>query len=68
MIRIRFVATVLFASAATILTAAADTVPPDNAGGRYMFEKQDGGESAAQGPAYVRLDTQTGEVALCSAR
>jgi hypothetical protein len=62
------VATVLFISAAATVAAAADTVPPDNAGGRYMFEKQAGGGSSAQSPAYIRLDTQTGEVALCSPR
>ncbi len=44
--------------------ALADTtVPPDSAGGRYLFEKQ----TNSQG-GYLRLDTQTGEVALCSQR
>lgn len=65
-------AAVLFVSAATVIAAAAEPVPPNNAGGRYMFEKQSGGDGspqgAAQGPTYVRLDTQTGEVALCSQR
>jgi hypothetical protein len=44
--------------------ALADTTAPDNPGGRYMFEKQTG----SQGGGYLRLDTQTGEVALCSQR
>jgi hypothetical protein len=42
----------------------ADTMAPDSAGGRYMFEKQ----PDSTGAGYLRLDTQTGEVALCSAR
>jgi len=61
-------AAVLFVSAATIVPAASEPAPPDNAGGRYIFEKQAGGQDSAQGPAYVRLDTKTGEVALCSQR
>src|SRR5580658_8651134 len=47
--------------------AQADPTTPDTAGGRYMFEKQ----PDAQGQdhvGYLRLDTQTGEVALCSQR
>jgi hypothetical protein len=44
--------------------ALADASTPDTAGGRYMFEQQ----PAGQGGGYVRLDTQTGEVALCSQR
>jgi hypothetical protein len=69
MIRNSFAAAAaLLVSAAAILPAAAETAPPDNAGGRYMFEKQDGGQGSAPGGAYVRLDTQTGEVALCSQR
>jgi hypothetical protein len=44
--------------------AHADAAAPDAAGGRYMFEKQTDGKGAA----YLRLDTQTGEVALCSQR
>jgi len=47
--------------------ALADPTTPDTAGGRYMFEKQ----PDAQGQdhvGYLRLDTQTGEVALCSQR
>jgi hypothetical protein len=38
--------------------AIADDATPDSAGGRYVFNK------AADG--FVRLDTQTGGVALCS--
>jgi hypothetical protein len=38
----------------------ADDTPPDTAGGRYTFNKVTDG--------FVRLDTQTGEVALCSQR
>jgi len=45
--------------------AFADTsAPPDSAGGRYIFEKQTDSPSGG----YLRLDTQTGEVALCSQR
>ena len=40
----------------------ADEATPDTAGGRYVFEKQ----AAGQVNSYLRLDTQTGEVALCS--
>ncbi len=40
----------------------ADEATPDTAGGRYVFEKQ----TAGQADSYLRLDTQTGEVALCS--
>jgi hypothetical protein len=40
----------------------ADEATPDTAGGRYVFEKQ----AAGQANSYLRLDTQTGEVALCS--
>jgi hypothetical protein len=36
----------------------AEPAPPDTAGGRYVFSKQANG--------FVRLDTQTGEVSLCS--
>ncbi|MFZ3309483.1 MAG: hypothetical protein WBD53_17765 [Xanthobacteraceae bacterium] len=49
--------------ATAILPAAGETAP-DTAGGRYMFEKQAG----TAGSGYIRLDTQTGEVALCSQR
>ncbi|HUI12295.1 MAG TPA: hypothetical protein VL048_02375 [Xanthobacteraceae bacterium] len=44
--------------------AIADATAPDSAGGRYMFEKQNGSPDGG----YLRLDTQTGEVALCSPR
>jgi hypothetical protein len=49
-------------SAALILAApaAAEDATPDSAGGRYMFNKTADG--------VVRLDTKTGEVALCSQR
>lgn len=54
------------------MPALAAEAPPDTAGGRYMFEKQanrqDNGQGGSQGSSYVRLDTQTGEVALCSQR
>jgi hypothetical protein len=40
--------------------AVADEATPDTAGGRYVFQKQADG--------YLRLDSQTGEVALCGAR
>src|SRR5579863_8301242 len=42
--------------------------PPDTAGGRYLFEKQPAGQSSDHAGGYLRLDTQTGEVALCSQR
>jgi hypothetical protein len=38
--------------------AWADNATPDSQGGRYIFNKQADG--------FVRLDTQSGEVALCS--
>jgi len=47
-----------------VMPALADATAPDSAGGRYVFEKQPDGE----GGGYLRLDTQTGEVALCSPR
>ena len=43
---------------------ADEAPPPDTAGGRYVFAK----EADRQGNGYVRLDTQTGEVSLCSQR
>jgi len=48
--------------AALILAASAQAqdAPPDSAGGRYIFNK------TAEG--VVRLDTKSGEVALCSQR
>lgn len=42
------------------LPVIADEATPDTAGGRYVFEKQAVG--------YLRLDSQTGDVALCSAK
>jgi hypothetical protein len=54
----------LFAAAVMVLctgaAALADEPMPDSAGGRYTFNK------VADG--FVRLDTRTGEVALCSQR
>jgi hypothetical protein len=50
------------------MPALAAEAPPDTAGGRYMFEKQANRQDSGQGSGYVRLDTQTGEVALCSQR
>lgn len=50
------------ATLATVVLAAAPVVAaqplPDSAGGRYIFNQQADG--------FLRLDTQTGEVALCS--
>src|SRR5271169_1943514 len=48
------------AAAALVLTvpALADDATPDSAGGRYIFNKTADG--------MVRLDTQSGQVALCS--
>jgi hypothetical protein len=45
-------------SNAVTSSALADDALPDSQGGRYIFNKQADG--------IVRLDTQTGEVALCS--
>ena len=42
------------------LPALADDAAPDNEGGRYTFNKMADG--------YLRLDGQTGEVALCAKR
>lgn len=62
------IAAVLFVSAVMIVPAASETAPPDNAGGRYVFEKPagDSAQGSGQDSAYVRLDTKTGEVSLCS--
>src|SRR5580704_14419996 len=51
---------IAIAIAALCLTvpAIADDATPDSQGGRYIFNKQPDG--------FVRLDTQTGEVSLCS--
>jgi hypothetical protein len=45
-------------------TATPQDAPPDTAGGRYIFNNIADG----QGQGYLRLDTQTGAVAQCSAR
>jgi hypothetical protein len=47
-----------FVALALIAPARAQPTPPDSAGGRYVFSKQADG--------FIRLDTQTGEVSLCS--
>jgi predicted PhzF superfamily epimerase YddE/YHI9 len=46
------------AAVAVAAPASADDATPDSAGGRYMFNKTADG--------VVRLDTQSGEVSLCS--
>jgi len=43
-----------------LVPALADETTPDNEGGRYSFSKQADG--------VLRLDTQTGDVSLCSQR
>jgi hypothetical protein len=43
-----------------LVPALADDAAPDNEGGRYSFSKQADG--------VLRLDTQTGDVSLCSQR
>src|ERR1700733_13911724 len=43
-----------------MLPAVAEDATPDTGGGRYMFSK------VAEG--FLRLDTQTGEVSVCSQR
>jgi hypothetical protein len=55
---------IAIAAAVLCLTVpvVADDATPDTAGGRYMFSRQPSG----QGNSYLRLDTQTGEVSLCS--
>jgi len=50
----------LFAGFCLIAPALADDATPDSGGGRYTFSK------VAEG--FLRLDTQTGEVAVCSQR
>jgi hypothetical protein len=52
------IAVVCASAPAVARVALADEAAPDTAGGRYVFEKQADG--------FIRLDTQTGEVALCS--
>jgi hypothetical protein len=49
-----------FVALALIVPLRAEPAPPDSAGGRFVFSKQADG--------FVRLDTQTGEVSLCSQR
>jgi len=49
---------IIIAALSLAAPAIADDAMPDSAGGRYIFGKQPDG--------FVRLDTQTGEVALCS--
>lgn len=50
--------TIAVAAAVLIGPARADEPAPDSEGGRYVFSKQASG--------YLRLDTQSGAVALCS--
>jgi hypothetical protein len=50
--------TAIMATLAFTVLAIADEATPDSAGGRYIFNK------TAEG--VVRLDTQSGQVALCS--
>jgi hypothetical protein len=47
-----------FVALSLIAPLRAEPAPPDSAGGRYVFSKQADG--------FVRLDTQNGEVSLCS--
>jgi hypothetical protein len=54
-------AAALVAFGLAVPAMAGDAVP-DSAGGRYSFSKA----AEGQGTSYLRLDTQTGEVALCS--
>jgi len=49
---------VAFAAVLMAAPAAADDATPDTGGGRYVFSKQADG--------FLRLDTQSGAVALCS--
>jgi hypothetical protein len=51
---------VIAAGFCLIVPALADEVTPDDAGGRYTFNK------VAEG--FLRLDAQTGEVSVCSQR
>jgi hypothetical protein len=50
--------TAIVAALAFTVPAIADDATPDSAGGRYVFNKTADG--------VVRLDTQSGQVALCS--
>src|SRR5271155_1738130 len=56
------IATLCITAPAIAQNAAASDAAPDAADGRYLFEKPADG----QANGYVRLDTQTGAVALCS--
>jgi len=58
MIKTAFAAVI--AGSSLLLPAVAEDVPPDNAGGRYTFNR------VAEG--FLRLDTQTGEVSVCNQR
>jgi hypothetical protein len=49
---------VAFAALVLAAPASADEATPDTAGGRYVFSKQADG--------FLRLDTQSGAVALCN--
>jgi hypothetical protein len=51
---------VVITALSLIVPALADDATPDNGEGRYTFNKMADG--------FVRLDTQTGQVALCSKR
>jgi hypothetical protein len=51
-------AAVMIGPAVLIGAALADEAAPDSAGGRYVFSQQANG--------FLRLDTQSGAVALCS--
>jgi hypothetical protein len=57
-IMIQYGIAVAFAAVLLAAPAAADEATPDTAGGRYLFSKQADG--------FLRLDTQSGAVALCS--
>src|ERR1700691_5719990 len=55
---------IVVAALCVSVPVCADEATPDTAGGRYIFEKQ----AVGQADSYLRLDTQTGEVALCSTK
>lgn len=57
---VRAVAAAAVAVLCWIMPSRADEAPPDSAGTRYIFKKLADG--------YIRLDTQTGQVAQCSQR
>jgi hypothetical protein len=65
--RIALVIAALCAAAPVLAqNASAPEATPDTAGGRYIFSKQPDGQANGQINGYVRLDTQTGAVSLCS--